>query len=247
MGLPTILIVPGAWELPHAFDPLMAQLTRAGFDSSVVSLPSVGGTSNPLPGFADDVAQVRTELIKLVSKGQEVVVYCHSYGGVVGSNAVEGLDTKSRASEGKSGGVKALVYASAFMLPKKTSLLDMLGGEPLPWMVVDRDRVYGNASMIQEVAFNDLSEKDAAHWATQMTYTSLSVFTAESAYTPWTGEIPSYYLFGTNDNALPFSYQEKMAAQLPEGSLTESGPSGHCAHLSRPVFVTSILSRWFGA
>ncbi|KZL80033.1 hypothetical protein CI238_07260 [Colletotrichum incanum] len=242
---PSILIVPGAWQLPSAFQPFATELTSADFSASVVSLPTVGGTTTPLATLSDDVAAVRTELDKLVSNGKEVIIYSHSYGGVVASNAVEGYDVATRSAAGASGGVVSIVYASAFMLPKGSSLLDLLGGQPLPWMIVEGDRVVGNATMLPEVGFNDLSASEQEKWAKQMTWTSLSAFTTPSSYEPWNNGIDCAYLYATLDNALPLSYQQAMSGVLPEGSKTESEPSGHCAHLSRPANVTSILSRWY--
>ncbi|KAF6833637.1 hypothetical protein CMUS01_06484 [Colletotrichum musicola] len=242
---PSILIVPGAWQLPSAFQPFATELAGADFSASVVALPTVGGTTTPLATLSDDVAAVRTELDKLVSDGKEVVVYSHSYGGVVASNAVEGYDVASRSAAGNAGGVVSIVYASAFMLPKGNSLLDLLGGVPLPWMIVEEDRVVGNLTMLPEVGFNDLPASEQEKWAKEMTWTSLSAFVTPSSYEPWNNGIECNYLYATLDNALPLSYQQGMSAVLPAGSKTESEPSGHCAHLSRPANVTSILSRWY--
>jgi len=75
------------------------------------------------------------------------VLLCHSYGGVVGSCAVEGLDLASRQKANKKGGVIMVIYLSAFMIPKGKSLLEMLGGQPLPWMDVQvRINIYTNCS-----------------------------------------------------------------------------------------------------
>ncbi|KAK2008445.1 alpha/beta-hydrolase [Colletotrichum eremochloae] len=242
---PSVLIVPGAWQLPVAFQPLTTELAGADFSASVVSLPTVGGTTTPLATLSDDVAAVRSELDKLVSSGKEVVIYSNSYGGVVASNAVEGYDIASRSASGAPGGVVSIVYASAFMLPKGSSLLDLLGGQPLPWMIVEGDRVVGNTSMLPEVAFNDMPPSEQEKWSKEMTWTALSAFTTPSSYEPWNNGIDCAYLYGLLDNALPLSYQQAMSSVLPAGSKTESEPSGHCAHLSRPANVTSILSRWF--
>ncbi|TLS31580.1 hypothetical protein PpBr36_03906 [Pyricularia pennisetigena] len=241
---PSVLIVPGAWQLPVAFDALKSDMSATFPEVSVVSLPTVGGTSTPLPSLGDDVAAVRTELDRLVSKGSEVVLYGHSYGGVVASSAVEGYDAKSRSAAGKTGGVISVVYASAFMVPKGMSLLDMLGGVPLPWMIVQEDRVVGNATMLPEIGFNDLSPADAAYWTTQMTYTALGAFVNQSTYEPWSNGIDCRYLFATEDNALPLATQQAMAAQAP-GMKSATEPSGHCAHLSRPKNVTEIMAGWF--
>lgn len=135
---PTIFIVPGAWQLPTAFVPFTERLQKAGYDALVVPLPSVGGTTQPLPGLPEDIAAIRAKLQPLVEEQQkEVLLLTHSAGGVSGSAAVQGLDAKSRAAKGLEGGVVRVVYMAAFMIPKGSSLMEMLGGQPLPWMVVE--------------------------------------------------------------------------------------------------------------
>jgi alpha-beta hydrolase superfamily lysophospholipase len=134
---PTIVIVPGAWQLPNAWDEFRAVLARANHQSYHVALPSVGGTQEPLTGLAEDVAAVQHVVGGLADHGDEIILLCHSSGGVVGSNAVQGYDRATRQADGKVGGVIRVVYLSAFMLPKDQSLLGMLGGEPLPWMIVN--------------------------------------------------------------------------------------------------------------
>lgn len=134
---PAVVIVPGAWQLPVVWDEFRSILDRAGYNAYHVALPSIGGTELPLTGLPEDVAAVRKTLDSLVDEGREVVMLCHSSGGVVGSNAIEGYDVAAREKAGKKGGVVRIVYLSAFMLPKGKSLIEMLGGEPLPWMVIE--------------------------------------------------------------------------------------------------------------
>jgi alpha-beta hydrolase superfamily lysophospholipase len=139
MSKPTVVIVPGVWQKPVVWDAFRVTLEKAGYPSSVhVALPTTGGTETPLAGLAEDVAVVRGVLEPLVDQqGREVVLLCHSSGGVIGSNAVEGFDLASRKAAGKTGGVIRVVFLSAFMLPKGQSLLALLGGNPLPWMKVE--------------------------------------------------------------------------------------------------------------
>lgn len=139
MSAPTIVIVPGAWQNPIVWDRFRSIVEKTGHPTPVhVALPTIGGTQPPLPGLAEDVAAVRSVLVPLIEKqGQEVVLLCHSSGGVVGSNSVEGLDLGSREAAGKAGGVIRIVFLAAFMLPKGQSLLGLLGGTPLPWMKVE--------------------------------------------------------------------------------------------------------------
>lgn len=134
---PTILIVPGAWQLTTAFEPFREVLHKSGYQTEVVKLPSVGGTELPLTGLPEDIAAIRAILVPLVDAGKDVLLLTHSAGGVSGSAAVKGLDVKSRKNAGLPGGVTRVVYMGAFMIPKGSSLMEMLGGKPLPWMIVD--------------------------------------------------------------------------------------------------------------
>lgn len=65
--------------------------------------PSVGAEP-PNKGLSDDTAAVRVVLERLADEGHMIVLVVHSYGGLVGSNAVEGLGYKQRADEDKKGG-----------------------------------------------------------------------------------------------------------------------------------------------
>lgn len=134
---PTIVIVPGAWQLISVFVPFADLLKTKGFDTEIVDMPSVGGTQLPLTGLAEDIAAVRAVVQPLVEAGREVVLLTHSAGGVSGGGAVKGLDVGTRREAGLPGGVVRVIYMAAFMVPKGSSLLQMLGGKPAPWMVVE--------------------------------------------------------------------------------------------------------------
>lgn len=132
---PTVVIVPGAWQLGNAYVPFVDLLKQTGFDAQYVAMPSTGGTQLPLTGLPGDILAVRAVVQELVDAGKEVVLLTHSAGGVSGSGAVKGLDVKTRKETGLSGGVIRIIYMAAFVVPKGSSLLVMLGGKPTPWMV----------------------------------------------------------------------------------------------------------------
>lgn len=134
--LPTIVFTPGAWHGTWAFDMVRDGLDGLGYPTEAVALPSVGNT-NASVGVAEDAAALAAELATLTDAGKDVVMVCHSYGGVVASTAVEGYGYKNRSAAGLDGGVIMLVYMTAFAAPAETSLLDALGGEYLWWMQPD--------------------------------------------------------------------------------------------------------------
>lgn len=134
--LPTIVFTPGAWHGTWAFDTVRDSLEVLGYPTEAVALPSVGNT-NASVGVAEDAAALAAELATLTDAGKDVVIVCHSYGGVVASTAVEGYGYADRSAAGLDGGVIMLVYMTAFAAPAQTSLLDALGGEYLWWMTPD--------------------------------------------------------------------------------------------------------------
>lgn len=134
---PTIVIAVAAWLTPACYEVFTDKLEASGFTTIVPPLPSIGGTKQPLSGLPEDVTVIKTILTKLADEGKEVILLSHSYGGVVASCAVEGLDVGSRAKAGLKGGVAKVVYMSAFMVPKGMSLVNMLGGKMLPWMSLE--------------------------------------------------------------------------------------------------------------
>ena len=52
----------------------------------------------------------------------------HSYGGIVGGSAVQGLSTTERAREGIEGGVLGLAWLVDLVLPVGVRPIDGLGG-----------------------------------------------------------------------------------------------------------------------
>lgn len=135
--LPTVVFTPGAWHGTWAFDTVRSQLETLGYPTEAVALPSVGNT-NASVGVTEDAAALAAELATLTDAGKNVVMVCHSYGGVVASVAVQGFGFKDRSAAGLgNNGVIMLVYMTAFAAPAQTSLLDALGGEYLWWMSPD--------------------------------------------------------------------------------------------------------------
>ena len=133
---PTIVFAPGAWHTPDCFDPARKTLEERGWSVEAISYPSVGAEP-PTVGLADDAGVVREALQRLADEGKSIVLVVHSYGGLVGANAVEGLGYKQRSQQGKPGGVIMFVYLSAFVTPLGKCIIEMLGGQPLPWMNFD--------------------------------------------------------------------------------------------------------------
>ncbi|KAL4775139.1 Alpha/beta hydrolase fold-1 [Aspergillus nidulans var. acristatus] len=234
---PTIVFSIGAWLTPPAFDALRAKLLERGIPSEAPPHPSVGAEP-PNKTLADDIASLSSVLKKLVEvEGKDVVLVGHSYGGVVASSSVEGLAKADRETAGQNGGVVRIAYMAAFVLDKGQSLLDMLGGQYLPWMEVKGDYVHCNAGA--EAAMHDLTPEERQKWSSELVHTSRAVFSGASTYEPW-HRIPSAYILCEEDLALPLLFQEMMAAKLGT-DLTYRLKSSHSPFLSMPDSLADVL------
>lgn len=132
MSKPQIVLVHGAWHNPAAFAPLTSRLEPLGYTIHVPDLPSVGSSSPP-EDFSQDIAALRAVVDTAIGTGNDVVVICHSWGGMVGGSALVGYSKSEREAEGKTGGVVRCGYLAAFMAPVGVSLLDLTGGQYMPW------------------------------------------------------------------------------------------------------------------
>ncbi|TLD19279.1 hypothetical protein PspLS_09924 [Pyricularia sp. CBS 133598] len=220
---PTIVIIPGAWQKRVAWNRFIRELEAAGWKVTFVSLPTVGGTELPLKSLEDDVAAVRGVLARLAEENHDALLLCHSAGGLVASNSVEGV-----------GNVAGVIYVTAFMVPRGRSLLDMQGGRPFDWMEVLEDRVLANPALLPQVAFNDLDGPAQEQCAKDMTHTSIKLFSSPSSYEPWSNGVNCGFVFCSEDNAVPLPIQQQMASQLGTDAKTATVKAGHCPFISVP-------------
>ncbi|KAL4881846.1 alpha/beta-hydrolase [Aspergillus karnatakaensis] len=233
---PTIVFSIGSWLTPASFDTVREKLSAKRIPSEVPAHPSVGAEP-PTKTLTDDIASLRSVLVRLVEEGKDVVVVGHSSGGISASGAAEGLTKADRKAAGLAGGVVMIVFMAAFVLDKGQSLLDMLGGQPLPWMDIQGD--YVRCSGGPEVAFHDVAPNEQQKWASSLLHTSRELFAGAATYEPW-HTTPSAYIVTEEDRALPLPYQEGMAAKLGT-ELIYRLKSSHSPFLSVPDQLVDVL------
>jgi pimeloyl-ACP methyl ester carboxylesterase len=125
-SLPTIVLVHGAWHTPPIYQSYIDALKTEGFIVHCPRLPSCNGASPPNASLPEDVACVRDVVKPLVEAGERVLMILHSYGGAVGTDAVEGLALSARKASGQSGGVIHLLYLCAFILPPGSTIFGIV-------------------------------------------------------------------------------------------------------------------------
>ena len=87
--------------------------------------------------FDEDVKAIRDTLTKLVdTEEKDVILVVHSYTGMPGAEAPEGLGKKDRQAKGLKGGVVRLVFIMAFAMPE--GFQPTASGQQMPeWMKLD--------------------------------------------------------------------------------------------------------------
>ena len=136
MTKPTFVFVPGAWHKPEIYSTVIKSLNEHGYPTVGLPLPSAGAMP-PNMTFDEDVEAIRDTLTKLVdTEEKEVILVVHSYTGMPGAEAPEGLGKKDRQDKGLKGGVVRLVFIMAFAMPE--GFQPTASGQQMPeWMKLD--------------------------------------------------------------------------------------------------------------
>lgn len=236
---PTVVLLQGSFQLPEVYHKFAKLIESRGFPVVQPSYPSLTGQDDPdfaNKDLAQDADAVEKALKTLIEdENKTVIVAMHSYGGLVGAEAVtKPLTLENRKQRGLPGGVAHLFYFAAFVLPPGKSIAMMVGPSP------DHDIYDGRFIMRDPLTtmYNDLPREEAEYWAAKVipqSVATLDTVIQRCAYR----YMASTYVVCTGDRAVPASVQE-MFAQVA-GSTVKRIPSGHSAMLSQPEEVLTLL------
>jgi len=235
---PTVIFVPGAWHTPEGYGKVMGLLEKEGYKCIGVNLASVGAEP-PLKDTSEDIKVIRNAIASEVEQEHDVVVAVHSYGGVPGCDAIKGFTRADQEAKGKKGGVVKLLFICAFALPEGMSLMDGLGGTPLPWFDVKGDEL--RPIDPRNIFYNDLDEETAKHWIAKLKVHSWPTLSSKLSYAAWQ-HVSSAYLLCEADQAIPIHAQEGMASSMASERCT----AGHSPFMSQPEVTTAFIRRQVG-
>lgn len=134
MSKPILILCPGAWYPPTAFNPLISKLPD--YTTYTIAFPSIQ-QSTVVKDLQPDITALRTVVQRECDQGREVVVISHSWSGLPVSSALDGLSRSQRQKDGQEGGVIKLVFLSAFLPDVGQSLLQAFGGQAPEWYIRD--------------------------------------------------------------------------------------------------------------
>src|SRR5246500_3517063 len=206
-GRSTVVLVNGAWANSASWSGVIARLQSEGY--------TVDAPPNPLHSLKGDAATI-ADLLRTI-KGP-IVLVGHSYGGAVITNAATGNRN-----------VKALVYVDAFAPAKGESALGLdstkpgsaLGAGPtkvfdfvpFPGARKGDAELYVKPSVFEQAFANRLPAKEGPVLAATQGPAVYSALTAPSGTPAWK-TIPSWYVLGTIDKAIPPAIQLFMAQRM---------------------------------
>ncbi|KXT05029.1 hypothetical protein AC578_10284 [Pseudocercospora eumusae] len=245
---PSIVFVPGGWHSPTCYDKVATLLQASGYPTSYVHLPSIGDPNPKYPNFLPDIGAIRSRLMSEISQDKRVLLVVHSYSGVPGSEAVRGLDLKTRQEKGLKGGVQHIFYTSSFLVPEGKSLSTAFPGDGIPPLYdISEDGLTTFPRTPNENFYNEMSEEEQICAAKHLSVMSYKVLSSEVTFAAWKF-VPSTYLFCNRDQAIPIFLQRKMVEEWAEGYevRTEWLDTDHSPFYSKAEEMAKMLKRAAG-
>ena len=230
---PAVVIVPGAWTSPAAYRKLRSALEARAITVHIPDLPTNNGARPPDSSYEADVAAVHETIESLVVWGSSVLVLMHSYGGAVGTDAVQGLARKERQSKHLPGGVVHLLYLSAYLLAQGQSV----------WTIVEKSGIAPSQAGLVTIEedgtwlpndpiwgmYHDLDPADQQEQKDQIKPHNLSSLYGPTKYEGWK-DIPSTYVSTTDDRWVPPLFQDLCLENPKNAGVPINVEVFHCAH-----------------
>jgi pimeloyl-ACP methyl ester carboxylesterase len=228
---PTIVFVHGAWADATGFGGSIRSLSDRGFGAI--------GFANPLRHLTGDAAYLAA---LLATMSGPIVLVGHSYGGAVMSNAAAGNQQ-----------VQALVFVAGWMPDEGESIQQLLESavfgdslvpaalRPVPFTNPDGSEgvdLYLDRELFPEAFAADVDPEMAAVMAASQRPWSGAGAATPSGPPGWRS-IPSWYLLGTEDRAIPPAGQRFMAER--GNARIEEVAAAHASMVSQPEAVTRLI------
>jgi len=230
---PTVVLVNGAWANSASWSGVILRLQSEGY--------AVDAPPNPLQSLKGDAATI-AGFLKTING--PIVLVGHSYGGAVITNAAKGNPN-----------VKALVYIDAFAPAKGESVLALdsskpgsaLGAGPtkvftfvpFPGAKKGDAELYVKPSVFEQAFANGLPATQRAVLAATQAPVVYSAITARSGTPAWK-TIPSWYVLGTIDKAIPPTIQLSMAQRI-HAHVTRVR-AGHLSMIAAPRVIAKVIT-----
>ncbi|KAE8379017.1 Alpha/beta hydrolase fold-1 [Aspergillus bertholletiae] len=228
---PTFLIIHGSWHHPELYGAFCKAIENCGADVICPRLPTANGECPPTTSIEDDVTLIRATAQSLLQEGKEVYAVMHSYGGMVGTDALAGL------------GIQRLIYLAAFVPFRGKSLVGMFGGSLAPFISCDDEQGVLWVPDAASVFYQDLPNDEAAFWAERLVVQPKSAQFNPISHEAYRGT-PATYIVCEDDRAIPPSMQEMMISNVQNAGVSMDVvriPASHSPFLSMPESTAKLV------
>ncbi|KAF4304466.1 hypothetical protein GTA08_BOTSDO07511 [Botryosphaeria dothidea] len=198
----------------------------------------------------DDAQHIRKANEALLKQGKDVVLVMHSYGGIPGTESVEGLLKTEREAAGKAGGIIRLVYLTALAPEVGRSINEVMAPlmekyKDVSYVKIERDYMSHDPELSAKYTFSDLPFEDGLALAKQMPHHSAISFNGKLTY-PAYKDVAVSYITCTQDFCVPLELQRSMIQLIEKESgrkvHVQELVSGHCPMSSRPVDTAKLIT-----
>ncbi|TGO54932.1 hypothetical protein BOTNAR_0256g00070 [Botryotinia narcissicola] len=206
--------------------------------TSLSTIVLVHGAWHTPANYKRDVTAVRNVVKSLVEADERVLMAMHSYGGAVGTDAVEGLTFADRKAEGKSGGVIHLFYMCAYIVVPGTSVWDICqeAGFAQLWSQFIQNFDDGSTFPVDpSLSFLGGVEQDIVDKALpHLMRSPMSAFEAKTKGDAWR-RVPVTYVLTQQDYSVPKPYQGLMLGSVKSEEVVIKTEDYETCH---SVFIT---------
>lgn len=248
---PEVVLIGGAFHYPESYANFRTILESQGLSVHIPQLTTMNGARSPTADLYTDTAAIRDFVTELVDGGRSIVVLMHSYGGVIGTNALAGLGVEARKQQGFPGGVIQLVYICAHALSEGQSIIKIMeerGREDLIPILFDYAKdgtcfPMDGKSMVGP----GLSDEDLEGFLATLGRCNSKPFGQPLEHCAWR-DIPASYIRTLNDSLLLPSYQnafvQNMKATVAGRQIrTFDIGTGHCPTITAPQELSKIIQQ----
>ncbi|KAM0430510.1 hypothetical protein ACHAPT_005859 [Fusarium lateritium] len=236
-----LLLVHGAFHPPSCFDLPKQRLEAAGFSPIVaVTHPSIGNHTEITAD--DDARNIQAELLPYLDQGVEFLALAHSYGGTPLTIAAKDHSVVERAAQGKKGGIRAILYITSNMPPKKgASALSVI---PPGVDIIDIADGLVTANSKARAAFYspDMTDEEADRWMATLLPQSQQALLGPASVGTEELTVPAYYILCEKDQTIPPAAQKEIVSSIPTLQRALLNPGGHCAFVTQlDTFVEQVI------
>ena len=251
MSKPTFVFAHGAWHSGSCWTRVAQTLETHGYQCVALDLPGVRRYSADAPVDArKDAETIREAIMTQLDNGKDVIVACHSWGGLPTAGAVRDLDPAAKKAAGFTNSVVGLAAITSFIILEGQSFATAKG----PF--ADEESL-GRAEGLWAVCkdpgpihyfYHDLPADEAEKWAATLHPHAIASIADTCKYSPY-GKIPTHYLICTEDRAISKGLQRHLVQQIREQGWavrTEEINASHSPFLSQVEKTANYLRRCAG-